>query len=134
MNQDVIDDAALVAAAIDANAAPGDNRNALAIAELEFKGIINGDPIDDFAAGTSAHDSWANEIRTLGDAASRARRDLQRTETRRDQTQQVRESISGVNMDEELADLVRVQRAFEASAKVVKTADETLQTILSLKS
>ena len=31
-------------------------------------------------------------------------------------------------------DLVRVQRAFEAAAKVVKTADETLQTILSLKS
>ncbi|HBU49446.1 MAG TPA: flagellar hook-associated protein FlgK [Myxococcales bacterium] len=134
VNPTVIENAALVAAAIDANAAPGDNRNALAIAELEFKGIINGDAVDDFIGGTSTHDSWANEIRSLGDAASRARRDLQRTETRRDQTQQVRESISGVNMDEELADLVRVQRAFEAAAKVVKTADETLQTILSLKS
>ena len=100
VNPTVIENAALVAAAIDANAAPGDNRNALAIAELEFKGIINGDAVDDFIGGTSTHDSWANEIRSLGDAASRARRDLQ-TETRRDQTQQVRESISGVNMDEE---------------------------------
>lgn len=133
VNPNVVEDAALVAAAVDANSAPGDNRNALAIAELEFKGIISGDPLDDFASGESAHDSWANEIRSLGDAASRARRDLQRTETRRDQTQQVRESISGVNMDEELADLVRVQRAFEAAAKVVTTADENLQTILSLK-
>ena len=40
--------------------------------------------------------------------------------------------MTGVNLDEELADMIKYQRAFEASAKVFTAADNILQTIMSL--
>jgi flagellar hook-associated protein 1 FlgK len=44
-----------------------------------------------------------------------------------------RDSVSGVSIDEELADLIRVQRSFESSAKVVSTVDRLLDTIMNMK-
>ncbi|MEO7362832.1 MAG: flagellar hook-associated protein FlgK [Gemmatimonadaceae bacterium] len=43
-----------------------------------------------------------------------------------------RQSVSGVNTDEELIHLLRVQQAYTAATKLIKTADEMLQTLLSL--
>lgn len=48
--------------------------------------------------------------------------------------QQQRDAVSGVSVDEEMADLVRFQRAYQASARIITTVDEMLQTVLSLKS
>ncbi len=49
-----------------------------------------------------------------------------------DSLAQRRESISGVNMDEELIDLVRYQRAFEATSRTIQTFDEIIQTIINM--
>ncbi len=40
----------------------------------------------------------------------------------------------GVNLDEEMANLIKYQHAFTAAAKLVTTADQMMQTLLSLKS
>ncbi|MDQ7055154.1 MAG: flagellar basal body rod C-terminal domain-containing protein [Persephonella sp.] len=40
--------------------------------------------------------------------------------------------ISSVNIDEELINLTKLQRAYEASAKVINVTDELLQTVLNL--
>lgn len=42
------------------------------------------------------------------------------------------EEISGVNMDEELSNLIKFQNAYQASARVLSTAQELLQTLLSI--
>ena len=42
-----------------------------------------------------------------------------------------RDSISGVSLDEEMADLLRFQRAFEASARVMRTIDEMLELVVT---
>jgi flagellar hook-associated protein 1 FlgK len=47
--------------------------------------------------------------------------------------EQQRQSVSGVSVDEEMANLVKFQRAFQASARVVTTVDEMLETIINMK-
>ena len=46
--------------------------------------------------------------------------------------QQQRNSISGVSLDEEMADLTKFQKAFAASARLVSTVDDMLNTIVNL--
>ncbi len=43
------------------------------------------------------------------------------------------EKLANVNMDEEMVNMVRYQRAYEAAAKIIQTSDEMLQTLLSMK-
>ncbi|MGV3710150.1 MAG: flagellar hook-associated protein FlgK [Gemmatimonas sp.] len=49
-----------------------------------------------------------------------------------DQTDTRRQSVSGVNTDEELIHMMRVQQAYTAATKLIKSADEMLQTLLSM--
>ena len=44
-----------------------------------------------------------------------------------------RDSISGVSLDEEMTDLIRFQKAFQASARLITTIDEMLDTIVNMK-
>ena len=44
-----------------------------------------------------------------------------------------RSSVSGVNIDEEMVNLIRFQNAYQAAARLVSTADEMMQTILDMK-
>jgi flagellar hook-associated protein 1 FlgK len=46
----------------------------------------------------------------------------------------LRDSASGVSVDEEMVDLTRFQRAFQASVQVLHTADELMQSLLSVGS
>jgi flagellar hook-associated protein 1 FlgK len=48
------------------------------------------------------------------------------------QISNLRESNSGVSLDEELTNLVKYQRAFEGSAKLINVATEMLDTVLGL--
>ncbi len=43
-----------------------------------------------------------------------------------------RENAQGVNLDEETVDLMKFQRAFQASARVITTANELLLTVINL--
>jgi flagellar hook-associated protein 1 FlgK len=50
-----------------------------------------------------------------------------------DSLTKLRDSVSGVNLDEEMTNLLQVQQAYEAAGKLVKVADETLQSLLQLR-
>ncbi len=50
-----------------------------------------------------------------------------------DQLKNVREGISGVSLDEETTDMVKFQKAYDASARLIKVADEMFDTVLNLK-
>ncbi len=120
----VLADASLVAASSTANGSPGNNENALALAAIEEATVIN---------GSRPHDYWSDQVRRVGDQVARAKRDSDNYDARMEQSTALREALSGVSVDEELAELVKVQTSFEASAKVITTADEMLQAILNMK-
>ncbi|MGB9601631.1 MAG: flagellar basal body rod C-terminal domain-containing protein [Limisphaerales bacterium] len=46
---------------------------------------------------------------------------------------QKRNSVSGVSIDEEMTELMKYQRAFEASAKLISIVDDLLDSVLSMK-
>jgi flagellar hook-associated protein 1 FlgK len=54
-------------------------------------------------------------------------------ETMLENLDKVRESVSGVNLDEEMTELIKIQRAYEAASKLVLIADEMLQSLLEMR-
>lgn len=106
--------------------APGNNDVALALANLRTGGsaVLGGRTINEAYAGSLAR--LGADLRTAEDAGR-----VQDVLTA--QAHQQRTSVSGVNTDEELIQLIRFQNAYSAAARVVTAADEMLQTILDMK-
>jgi flagellar hook-associated protein 1 FlgK len=48
------------------------------------------------------------------------------------QLQNQRASVSGVSLDEEMTNVLKYQRSYDAAARLVKVADDMLQTILNM--
>jgi len=48
-------------------------------------------------------------------------------------TQQIRDSVSGVSLDEEMTNLIKFQHAYSAAAKLINTADEMMVTLLEVR-
>ena len=107
--------------------APGDNRNALAIANLQNSHLMNN--------GNSTIDDYYNSIISdVGVASSRNSEAMGQQRSILTQLNKVRDQVSGVSIDEETTNLMQFQHAFDASARVIKVADEMLDTVLKLKS
>lgn len=104
--------------------ASNDNRNAMALSALQNGKIFggpNGSLTEKYGAlvervGISTHSAKINR-----DAA------LQVVQ----QTQALRESISGVNLDEEAADLIRFEQLFSANAQVISVARDIFERLIN---
>jgi flagellar hook-associated protein 1 FlgK len=114
-----------LAAASDPTLVAGDNRNALALTALSSTRFTT--------SGRTASEALSDLVASVGRAVDGADRDATLLESARSQAWSVRESISGVNSDDEMIALTQYQRAYEASLKVVQTADEMLQELLQMK-
>jgi flagellar hook-associated protein 1 FlgK len=104
---------------------PGDGRNAQALAALGRATIANGN--------TQTGAEYLGTVGgTVGNAtrAASTRADTLEAAVRAADTQ--RQSVSGVNIDEEMADMVRFQRAYEASARFIRTIDEMVGSLLEI--
>jgi flagellar hook-associated protein 1 FlgK len=120
-----ITDPRKIAASATANGVPGDNTNALAIA-----GLMNSQ-----VSALNSHTFtgyYQNLVGQVGSQSKAASDELTFSNNFLTQLTNQRDSVSGVNMDEEASNLVRFQRAYEAAARLIKTADEILQTLLQL--
>lgn len=100
-----------------------DNRNALAMAQLEGKGLIS-DGV------TSYGEAYAQIVEEVGTVTNRARLDEEAARSLLEQSTNTRDSISGVNLDEEAGRLIQYQAAYNASAQVVSVARELFDTLL----
>lgn len=75
---------------------------------------------------------YATLVGELGSTINQNRETLKAQESAQSFIADFRESISGVSLEEELTDLIRFQRAFQASSKMVGVADELMQTIIQM--
>ncbi|MCG8673478.1 MAG: flagellar hook-associated protein FlgK [Pseudomonadales bacterium] len=107
------------------NGAVNDNRNTLLLADLQRTKTM--------ASGTATYQEAYNRI--VGGVGTRtrdARIGEEAAETILRQTEAQRESVSGVNLDEEAADLIRFQNAYQASARIIQVSSELFDTILGV--
>ncbi len=101
-----------------------DNGNARLLANLDDARALNG--------GTLTLNGAISGLTTsVGSAARQADYSAEAQQVIQDQAQSARDSISGVNLDEEAADLMRLQQAYQAAAQIISTADTLFQSLLA---
>lgn len=102
-----------------------DNRNALLLAGLQTQNTLGGGSVSYQSAYSQLVSMVGNKTHEL-DVTSKAQASLLA------QTQQVQQSLSGVNLDEEAANLMRYQQAYQAAGKMMQIASTLFDTLLSL--
>ena len=93
----------------------GDNANALAMANIQDQAVVNGETATDF---------YSNLVSTVGNDVSSATDEQEAVGLVLTQLQNQRSDISGVSLNEEAANLIRYQRAYEAAAEVVAAIND----------
>ena len=124
LNDMIMKDVSFIAAGLMPDA-PADNRVANVISSLQYKPLLNGeDTLDDFYNGL---------VGELSVITKKSKSLFEHQAESLSQLKNIRESISGVSIDEETVKMIEYQKAFDASAKLIKTADEMLDTVINLK-
>lgn len=114
-----------ISSAITADA-PGDNVIANKLLKLFHEKKFMGD--------TATLEHWYDTtIAKLGHDTAQSRAEADAAKVLYDKLVAERESVSGVSLDEEAANLMKYQHLFAASSRVVTTADQMFETILGLK-
>lgn len=103
----------------------GDNEIALQIANLRERPILENGRL----TFNNYYGSVLNQIGTKTQWANDKHEVYKAAET---QVNNFRESVKGVSLDEETAELIKFQKAYQAAAKVVNMADQLLSTVISL--
>lgn len=121
-----------VLASVDAIAAsdtaanlPGGSDNAVALAQLQFVVQLIG------ASTTTLDGFYQQMVARVGVDTDQANRLAQVQTGVLEAAQTRRSATSGVNLDEEMSDMVRFQKSYNAAARMVTTVDEMLDTIIS---
>jgi flagellar hook-associated protein 1 FlgK len=124
LSADVRADRRVIAASGDPTA-PGDNSVARQIAALRDALLFSG--------GTETAEAFAlNLTGRIGSAAQDASDRLTRSRAVVDHLDALQQGVMGVSLDEELANLIRFQQAYAATARLLDTARQMMDTLLSL--
>lgn len=100
-----------------------DNRNALKMIELQQTKIG--------AEGVTFNQAYGTLVEKIGIETSAAKINRNAAEQVLQQSEELRNSISGVNLDEEAADLIRFEQLFSANAQVISVARDIFDRLIS---
>ncbi len=104
--------------------ADGDNRNALLLAGLQSQPVLLG--------GTASYqDTYGQLVAEAGTQTRQVEISSLAIGSLLDQAIEARESFSGVNLDEEAANMLRFQQAYQAAAQLISTADRLFQDLIN---
>jgi flagellar hook-associated protein 1 FlgK len=106
--------------------ATGDNQTVLALAQLAEKPVAG-------LGNQTFTQSYGETVARAGQSLASVTAQLDSQNKVRQMLLRQRDSVSGVSLDEEMTDLIRFQKAFEASARLITVVDEMLDTVLNMK-
>ncbi|MBT5293911.1 MAG: flagellar hook-associated protein FlgK [Cellvibrionales bacterium] len=101
----------------------GDNRNALALASLQTADILDNGSL-------SIAQGYSQLVAQVGSQTGAANIDREAVQSLLFQTTARRDSVAGVNLDEEAARLIQFQQSYTASAQIITVAREIFDTLL----
>ncbi len=148
VNQSIVDDVSLINTKKETTSASGNGDRALAIAQLRngtfpvsdatnYGTYVTGNydqstmSITSDVAGTSFDGYYTDSVALLGTQTQAAERNNENQETLLLQLNQRKESLSGVSLDEETANLIKFQAAYQANARVISTLEQMLDTLVN---
>ncbi len=108
-----------------------DNRNALKLADLQKRAVIDVNPQAPGTTGASFSDAYGDLVERVGTLTSQARVDGEATSSILKQATDNRNSVSGVSLDEEAANLIQFEQYYQASAQIIQVARTLFDTLIN---
>jgi flagellar hook-associated protein 1 FlgK len=105
------------------SSAIGDNRNALALADLQVAKVLNGNT-------QSFGDAYGVLVANVATRTNQAEVGQKTQESLLNQTIQRYESVSGVNLDEEAANLIKFQQSYQAAAQIISVSNTIFNALI----
>jgi len=102
----------------------GNNENMLVMADLSQKKVIG---------NKTLAESYIDQVNNVGNAAQQAKITQQALTVVNDQAKSARDKVSGVNLDDEAADLIRFQQAYQAAAKALQISGQLFDAIVQVR-
>ncbi len=102
----------------------GNNDNMLALVGLERKPVIG---------GKTLANAYIDHVNEMGNIARQATISKAALTVVHEQAVSTRDQVSGVSLDQEAADLIRFQQAYQASAKILQVASQLFDSILQVR-
>ena len=103
----------------------GDNRNAAALAALQTTNILDG-------GKATFQGSYAETVSFVGNKTREVQVSGLASQALLEQTTSQQQAVSGVNLDEEAANLLRYQQAYQACGKVMQIASTLFDVVIGL--
>jgi flagellar hook-associated protein 1 FlgK len=102
----------------------GSNENLLRLIDIESAKVLgNNDTL---------HESYLGLLNQAGSTARQAQITQEAMQVVYEQANEARDKVAGVNLDEEAANLIRFQQSYQASARLIQTANQLFDAILRL--
>lgn len=105
-----------------------DNRNSQALLALQTKATVGASAT---SPGVSFTDAYGGLVSTVGSLTKQGQLDATATDTIMTGARNARDSLSGVDLDEEAGNLTKYQQYYTASSQIIKTAQEIFSTLIN---
>jgi len=102
----------------------GNNQNMMVMAELAKKQVTGSKTLSE---------TYINQVNDVGNTAQQAKITQQALTVVNDQAKSSRDKVSGVNLDDEAADLIRFQQAYQAAAKSLQVSGQLFDAIVQIR-
>ncbi|MDA8781615.1 flagellar hook-associated protein FlgK [Porticoccaceae bacterium] len=103
----------------------GDNGNMLMLVALQDKPVLQG--------SRTLSDGYIDLVSTVGNKATLSKISQEALAVVYDQAVQSKDQVSGVSLDQEAADLIRLQQAYQASAQIIQMSSKIFDSILGIR-